>query len=170
LTSSANSFPDIVVAHIVSLVYTPADIEQRPADRYARVPLDRAMLLEGHGIAGDMKGRSDSRQLNVMLAEMVESLRAEGFHSAPGELGEQIVIAGLDPDTLLAGVRLRLGESAILELVFPRQPCRRFAHIQGHPKDAARDRIGFMARVVRGGEVAIGTAVALEQLTGNSQS
>jgi len=153
------------VAHIVTIVYTPADVERRPEDHFARVPLARAVLLEGHGIAGDIKGRNDSRQLNVMLVETVEQLRAEGFRTAPGELGEQIVIAGLEPDTVAAGVRLRLGETAVIEIIYPRVPCSRFARIQGHPKDAARGRIGFMARVVRGGEISVGNPVHLEQPT-----
>jgi MOSC domain-containing protein YiiM len=148
--------------HIVSLVYTPAGIEQRPEDHYARVAVASAVLVEGQGIAGDGKGRG-SRQLNVMLAETVEQLRAEGFRTGPGELGEQVVIAGLGPDALPAGARLRLGESAVIEITSPRMPCGRFARVQGKPQDAASGRIGFMARVLRGGEVAVGSAVSPEQ-------
>jgi MOSC domain-containing protein YiiM len=151
-----------VMAHVVSLVYTPAGIEQRPEGRFARVPIERAVLVEGHGIAGDNKGRGDSRQLNVMLAEVVEQLRADGFRTAPGELGEQVVIAGLDARSVVPGARLLLGESAIIEIVYARIPCSRFARVQGKPKDTARGRIGYMARVVQGGEVAVGSAVSLE--------
>ncbi len=154
--------PQSVMAHVVSLVYTPADVERHPQDRFARVSLARALLVEGHGIAEDRKGRGDSRQLNVMLAEVVEQLRAEGFRTAPGELGEQLVIAGLDPTSVAPGVRLRVGESAVIEIVYARMPCSRFARVQGKPRDAARGRIGYMARVVRGGEVAVGSAVSLE--------
>jgi MOSC domain-containing protein YiiM len=151
--------------HIVSLAYTPADVEQRPEDHYARVPVQSAVLVESQGIAGDGKGRG-SRQLNVMLAETVEQLRGEGFRTGPGQLGEQVVIAGLGPESLAAGVRLRLGESAVIELAAPRTPCARFAHVQGKPQDAAWGRIGFMARVVQGGEVAVGSAVSMERPTG----
>ena len=147
--------------HLVSIAYRPADIEQRPQDRYARVPVERAKLVEGHGIDGDTKGRFPKRELNVILAEIVEQLRAEGFRAAPGELGEQLVIAGLGPDVLTPGVRLRLGETAVIEITAPRTPCSRFAHIQGRTIKSARGRIGVMARVVCGGDIALGDAVAV---------
>ncbi len=86
------------MAHVVSIVYRPRDAEMpRPQDHFARVPLERARLVESHGIDGDAKGGSGDRQLNVMLAENLAHLGTEGFKARPGELGEQIVIAGLDP-------------------------------------------------------------------------
>jgi len=95
--------------HIVSIAYTPADVERHPRDRFARVAVSRAKLVEDAGIDGDVKGRGGRRQLNLMRAEMVETLRGEGFHTDPGELGEQIVIAGLDSASLTVGKRLCLG-------------------------------------------------------------
>jgi MOSC domain-containing protein YiiM len=148
--------------HIVSIVYTPLDVERRPADRYARVPVERVMLVVGRGIEGDAKGQGGRRQLNVMIIADVEELRAEGFRAAPGELGEQIVIAGLDSRELAAGVRLRLGESVLIEMTEPRTGCLRFASIQGRPKDSAAGRMGFMAQVLRGGELAVGAPVRIE--------
>jgi MOSC domain-containing protein YiiM len=148
--------------HIASIVYTPADVERRPPKRYARIALKRAILRPGHGIEGDAKASGGKRQLNVLLAEDVEELHAQGFHTAPGELGEQLVIAGLGPSTLTVGVCLRLGESAVIELTKPRTGCQRFAAIQGCPPNAADGRLGFMARVLHGGEIAVGDAVQLE--------
>jgi MOSC domain-containing protein YiiM len=148
--------------HIASLVYTPADVERRPPKHYARVAQKRALLRPGHGIEGDAKANDGKRQLNVMLAEDLEQLRARGFRAAPGELGEQLVIAGLEPGVLEVGVRLRLGESAVLEITMPRMGCERFAAVQGTARDAADGRLGFMARVLCGGEVAVGDEVRLE--------
>lgn len=150
--------------HVVSLSYKPADLERRPEGRFSRLSVERVTLVPGYGVAGDTKGRSDSRQLNILLAETVEQLRAEGFRTAPGELGEQVVIAGLPAEAAVPGARLRVGDSAVIELAYFRVPCGRFARIHGQPKDAARGRIGFMARVLVGGEVAVGAPVALEPL------
>jgi MOSC domain-containing protein YiiM len=146
---------------IVSIVCTPNSItDQRPADRYARVPLAAAELLEDRGIAGDGKG-SRNRQLNLMAAETLAALRTEGFNTAPGELGEQIVLAGIDVDRLPAGTRLRLGGTAIVEVVLPRTGCARFEAIQGHAKETVAGRLGVMARVVRGGGIRVGDPVQL---------
>ena len=51
--------------HIVSIAYTPAHVERKPAEHYARVPHDRAVLVEGRGIVGDVKGAGGDRQLSV---------------------------------------------------------------------------------------------------------
>jgi MOSC domain-containing protein YiiM len=100
------------------------------------------------------------------MAEDVEGLRQDGFRTAPGELGEQLVIAGLAPGALAPGARLRLGASAVIEVIKPRTGCSRFAHIQGRPIKVARGRMGVMARVVCGGAVAVGDAVTLENPAG----
>jgi MOSC domain-containing protein YiiM len=150
------------MAHIVSIVYKPANVEQKPADRYARVPLERTLLVVGHGIEGDCKGGTKDRHLNIMLAELMSQLRDDGFRACPGELGEQIVLEGLQPDMLGAGARLQLGESAIVEIVEPRNGCARFVHIQKKTKESAKGKIGYMARVVQGGEIAVGDEVRIE--------
>ncbi len=150
------------MAHIASITYRPATIERRPPDRYARVPVERTQLMPSRGIEGDTKGSAKGRELNVMLAETVERLHEEGFKTAPGELGEQLVIAGLASGDLSPGVQVRLGTSAIIEIGIPRTGCSRFAHIQGKSIAATRGKLGFMARVMRGGEITVGDEVRIE--------
>jgi MOSC domain-containing protein YiiM len=148
------------VAEVVSICFTPAGIERKPAGRYARVAVAEVALVEGHGIDGDAKG-GGRRQLNVMLAEVVTQLRAEGYRAGPGELGEQIVLAGVDPAALAPGARLRLG-AAVIEVVKPRTGCGRFEAIQGRSKESVAGRLGVMARVITGGVVRVGDAVLTE--------
>lgn len=147
------------MAHVVSITITPKGIERRPADRFGRVSVDRATLVANRGIAGDLHAKPGKRQLNVMFAETVAQLRDEGFRTAPGELGEQLVLAGIDENAQAPGARLRLGESAVIELVMLRTGCERFSSIQGLPAKAAKSRIGYMARVIAGGEIAAGSTV-----------
>ena len=145
------------MAHVVSIVYRPKGTG-RPQDRYSREPVERVRVVEFQGIEGDMKGGSTDRQLNVMHAEVLAELGTEGFQVAPGQMGEQIVFAGVDPAALVAGARLRLG-TAVIEVVEPRTGCARFEMIQGKPRGDAKGRLGVIARVVSGGQVAVGDAV-----------
>jgi MOSC domain-containing protein YiiM len=148
---------------VASLVFTPRDVEPRkPRDRYSRVAVDRVQLVESQGIDGDDKGGAGDRQLNVMLAESLGQLASEGFKAGPGELGEQITLAGLDAAALVQGARIKLG-GAVIEVGIPRTGCARFESIQGKPKQSAKGRLGVMARVITGGEVAIGDAVEVLQ-------
>jgi MOSC domain-containing protein YiiM len=146
---------------VVSIVYTPRDVGmRRPQDHYARVPCERVQLVEFEGIAGDAKGASGQRQLNIMAAETLAELHSEGFKTQPGELGEQIVVAGVDQSAVTVGSRWRIG-TAVVEVTLPRTGCARFEMIQGKSKDSVRGRLGVLARVVTSGEVAVGDAVEL---------
>ncbi len=120
------------------------------------------MLTVDRGIEGDRKGKGRDRQLNIMSAETLANLAAEGFKTGPGQMGEQIVVDGIGVDSLPAGARIRLGESAVVEVTIARTGCDRFEHIQGKLKKLVRGRLGVMARVVTGGPIAVGDAVALE--------
>jgi MOSC domain-containing protein YiiM len=143
---------------IISIVYTPRDVQRRPADSYARVPLNRATLVEGRGISDDLKGTL-SRNLSVMRAETLAELADEGRKTGPGEMGEQLVVAGLLPAALADGLRLRVGATAIVEIDKPRTGCARFEYIHGVTKQSVAGRLGVMARVVVGGEIAVGDSV-----------
>ena len=147
------------MAQIVSIVYKPHGIDPRPEDRYARVPLEAATLVAGHGIEGDRKGGKGDRNLNLMSATALGRLAGEGYQTGPGQMGEQIVLGGLDVDTLAPGTRLRLGDEAVIEVVKARTGCSRLEHIQKHTKAEAAGRLGVMARVVAGGLIRVGDAV-----------
>ena len=86
------------MGRIVSIVHTPEGIDPRPPDHYARVPLGAATLEPGRGIVTDRKGGRPERQLNLMALETLEQLRAEGYRTAPGEMGEQLTLSGVDVD------------------------------------------------------------------------
>ena len=146
---------------IASIVYTPKQDYEEPADHYLRVPVSTAELVAGHGIRGDRKGSSPERGLNVMSAEILADLAQEGFMTGPGQMGEQLVIAGLDFSSLSEGARLQIGDAATIEFIKNRTGCERFEHIQGRPRESVAGRVGFMASVVTGGRIKFGDPVSV---------
>lgn len=150
------------MAQVVSIVYKPKAAAEKTATFY-RVALDAANLIAGYGIEGDSKGGHRKRQLNILSAETVDALAAEGFRVEPGELGEQIVVRGLDVESLPPGTRFLLGESAVVEVVGLREPCKRLATAQDRPASAVEGRVGIIARVVSSGPIQVGDTVALLQ-------
>jgi MOSC domain-containing protein YiiM len=143
--------------HVASIAYTPKGVPRRPEDNYARLSADRATLVANRGIAGDVKARPGRRQLNVMLANAVAQLRADGLTTEPGALGEQLVLAGISPEAFRPGAKIQLGDQAVIELTMIRTPCDRFAHIHKVSEEWAADRIGYMARVLEGGDITVGS-------------
>jgi MOSC domain-containing protein YiiM len=146
------------MSELVSIVYKPKDARPSGED-YARVPLQQALLVVGHGIDGDAKGGVATRQLNIMSAHTLQALAGEGFRTAPGQMGEQLVLMGLEVDTLPHGTRLQIGAQACVELIAARTGCATFERHQGKPRQAAASRLGMMARVVAGGVIAVGDPV-----------
>lgn len=145
---------------VYSLVFQPAKSEHKPPYRYYRVPIDQANLIAGHGIEGDRKaGRAPKRQINIMSYEMLETLKEEGFKTDPGQMGEQIIVRGVDVEALQRGDRLQLGESAVVEVNFLREPCTWFELIQSKTMAEAEGRVGILVSVIESGLVHVGDAV-----------
>ncbi|MBZ0292961.1 MAG: MOSC domain-containing protein [Anaerolineae bacterium] len=148
------------MSEIISIVYKPETLPQRPKDHYTRVPLEQAQLIVGHGIEGDKKGGHPMRQLNIMTAEGVDELAGRGFKVQPGELGEQIIVRGFDVNVLEVGDQLRLGAEAVIEVTEKRNGCGRFQSLQGKHPSEAKGFLGIMAKVIDGGLIQLGDEVS----------
>lgn len=143
-------------------------------------------LVAGLGVEGDahrgekIKHRSrvrrdptepNRRQVHIIHSELHDELEAGGFAVEPGQMGENVTTRGVDLLALPAGTRLRLGESAVVEVTGTRNPCKQLDRIQPGLMQATLDRdrdgnlvrkAGVMGIVVEGGEVRPGDAVDVE--------
>jgi MOSC domain-containing protein YiiM len=146
---------------------------------------DCIRLVAGLGVDGDahqgatVKHRSrvardptqpNLRQVHLIHAELHEELRVAGFAVAAGQMGENITTQGVDLLGLPTRARLRLGETAIVEVTGLRNPCAQLDRIQPGLMAATLDRdehgklvrkAGIMAVVVTGGEVRPGDTIAV---------
>ena len=148
------------MATIHSIVHHPLDRSyEGEKHEYIRVPLQGATLIAQHGIDGDQKaGHHPDRNLNLLSLEWLEGLAAQGFRTAPGQFGEQIIVAGMAMERLQPGVRLSLGKHAIIEISKLRTGCERFEAAQGRPRKGI-EPLGALARVVEGGAIEVGDEV-----------
>lgn len=152
----------------------------------SKPPRAAIRLLAGLGVEGDahlgetVKHRSrvardptqpNLRQVHIIHAELLDELRAAGFAVAPGLMGENITTSGLDLLALPAGVRLRLGTGAVIEVTGLRNPCDQLDGIQpglmqavlGRDSDGNLIRkAGAMAIVIAGGEVRPGNQILVQ--------
>ena len=161
-------------------------VSRSPRHRFSKEPVDRVRLVEGYGVEGDahagatVQHRSrkrwrphlpNLRQVHLLHAELLDDLRGQGFDLHPGDVGENVLVRGLDLLSLPTGTRLRLGADAVVEVTGLRNPCvqlDRFADglmeaMLRREADGTLVRLaGVMAVVVAGGEVAQDDPVAVE--------
>jgi MOSC domain-containing protein YiiM len=111
------------------------------------------------------------RQVHLIHAELHDELRSGGLEVRPGEMGENVTTRGVDLLGLPTGTRLRLGESAIVEITGLRNPCAQLNRVRPGLMQATLDRdpdgnlvrkAGVMGIVVAGGEVQPGDPIGVE--------
>lgn len=143
-------------------------------------------LLAGVGVEGDAHagatvkhrytarrhpGQPNLRQVHLLHAELHDALNAAGFDVGPGDMGENVTTRGIDLLGLPAGTRLRLGDSAVVEVTGLRDPCVQMDRFRPGLMRATLDRdarggivrkAGIMAVVVAGGDVRPGDPIHVE--------
>lgn len=143
-------------------------------------------LLVGLGVEGDahlgktVKHRSrvardpsqpNLRQVHLIHEELHTELNDAGFTVAAGQMGENITTRGVDLLQLPTGTRLRLGETAVIEVTGLRNPCVQLDGLQAGLMTAVLDRdeqgqlirkAGIMAIVLVEGEVRPGDSIVVE--------
>jgi MOSC domain-containing protein YiiM len=131
--------------------------------------LDRAQLVEGQGVAGDFRGTRKSGSTGQNGVVLIE---ASDWAAAASECGADVpwferrgnlLIEGLDLPQL-PGARLRIGSGVLLEITQECAPCERMEALHPGLREALTPdwRAGARARVLRGGEVAVGDEIRIE--------
>lgn len=64
------------------------------------------------------------RAICVYSLERIHALQAEGHPIDVGTVGENVTLEGIDWDTVVPGVRIKLGEEVVLEVASFTSPCK----------------------------------------------
>jgi len=158
--------------------------------RFSKAVTDEVVLLAGVGVQGDAHAgvtvqhrsrvaadptRPNLRQVHLIHAELHDELREQGFHVAPGQMGENITTRGLDLLRLPRGTLLHLGHEAVVEVTGLRNPCVQINAFQrgllnavlGRNEDGELIRkAGIMGVVVHGGLVKPGDTIEVRLPSG----
>jgi MOSC domain-containing protein YiiM len=130
--------------------------------------VERTQALAGIGLADDRLGQRgeaelSTRQVTLIQAEHLGVIAALARMAQvdPVGLRRNLVVSGINL-LALKNARLKIGDSAVLEIVGPCQPCSRMEETIGPGGYAAmRGHGGMTARVVTSGPIALGDAVAV---------
>lgn len=151
---------------------------------FTKSACDQIACVEGVGIEGDAHAgpfvrhrylarrhpkMANLRQVHLIPAELLQTMQAEGYELGPGDLGENVLTANIDLESLPLGAVLKLGAAASVEITGLRTPCVLIDRIRpglrkrlidagaGHPPY----RAGVMAVVRSGGLVRLGDRIEI---------
>jgi MOSC domain-containing protein YiiM len=115
-------------------------------------------LAQDWGIEGDAHAGKWHRQVSLLALESIEKMRAKGAQVGPGAFAENITTESLDVPGLRVGDRVIIAE-AELEITQIGKECHHGCAIFQQVGDCVMPREGVFARVVRGGQIAVGDPV-----------
>jgi hypothetical protein len=122
-----------------------------------------ANFITGQGMEGDRHLRSDGRRSNRQVLIM-DSETLSQFDLLPGQVRENVTVAGLDFSSISAGDKVSLGGDVILEITGDCEPCARMDELRPGLKDEIDGKRGLLAFVEKGGVVSVGAEVGVNAL------
>lgn len=119
-----------------------------------KTPVSNACFVSGQGIQDDAHAGEWHRQISLLAAEHVEQVRRGGLPNiAPGDFAENLILSGVDSESLGLGSRLRLGSEVEIRITQIGKVCHSPCRIHHLTGDCIMPRHGLFARVETGGNV-----------------
>jgi MOSC domain-containing protein YiiM len=116
---------------------------------------ERIRALAGHGFEGCAHANPPKREVLFVSQDHLASLDVE-----PGAIRENVTVADADVQQWPVGQRVRAGE-AVFEITMVCDPCHRMDELRPGLRSRLDGKRGMLARVVEGGDVALGDELSL---------
>ena len=117
--------------------------------------LDRVRAVEGHGFEGCAHANPPRREVLFASEDHLQSVGVE-----PGAIRENVTVEGADVQSWPVGQEVRIGQ-AVFEITMVCDPCHKMDELRAGLRAELDGKRGMLARVVEGGEVAIGDELEL---------
>jgi len=123
--------------------------------------VEEAYLIQDYGLEGDAHAGSGHREVSFLGAENIEKARNQGLDVTFGDFAENIATSGIDWGKVSIGTRLKLGDSAVVEITQIGKECHNRCAIYYMAGDCIMPREGIFARVLKGGKIRCGDVVRI---------
>lgn len=127
-------------------------------------PVEAVTFRADYGIEGDAHAGDWHRQVSLLAAADIATVRQKLPEVKPGAFAENVILSGADINTFGLGTRLRLGSEVVLSVSQIGKVCHSPCAIGRATGDCIMPRLGLFARVETGGEVRVGDAVEVLEL------
>lgn len=118
-------------------------------------------LEEGFGLKGDAHGGDWHRQISLLSVEQIGTMKAKGLDVKAGSFAENLTTSDFDLGLVKVGDRLKIGDSAILEVTQIGKECHTRCAIYNKIGECIMPEQGVFARIISGGEVKTGDSIDL---------
>jgi len=118
-------------------------------------PHERLLAVAGQGFEGCAHANPPKREVLFVSETYLDELDVP-----PGAIRENLTVAGADVQAWPIGQRVRAGE-ALFEITMVCDPCERMDALRPGLRAQLDGKRGMLARVVEGGEVALGDELSL---------
>ena len=123
-------------------------------------------LEENWGITGDAHAGIWHRQVSLLAGESIDAVKKKMPHLKHGVFAENIVSRGLDVMALAVGDRLVIDGQVVLEVTQIGKECHNDGcAIKKATGDCIMPKEGIFTKVIHGGAVKPGLAVAIERIS-----
>lgn len=126
-----------------------------------KVNIGKGRLIENYGLEQDAHAGNWHRQISLLSYHKIEDFRARGAEVDFGAFGENLVVEGIDFRSLPVGTKFYVND-VILQLTQIGKECHNGCAIFQRMGDCIMPREGVFARVLHGGEVAVGDEMRYE--------
>lgn len=129
-----------------------------------KTPGECGTLVYDRGFADDAHAGDWHRQVSLLAQESIDTMVAKGLDVGAGDFAENITTSGIDLLALPLGSRVRVGESALLEISQIGKICHTKCAIYYQAGDCVMPREGIFGVVREPGDINVGDTVTVESL------
>ncbi|MBW2095266.1 MAG: MOSC domain-containing protein [Deltaproteobacteria bacterium] len=115
--------------------------------------VETAELVTDHGLRGDAHAGPWHRQVSFLAAESIEKARGRGLDVGFGDFAENIATKGINWLEVPIGTRVKLGDSAVVEITQIGKKCHTRCAIYYKAGDCIMPKEGIFGKVLQGGSI-----------------
>jgi len=123
--------------------------------------IPEGLLIENFGLKDDAHAGNWHRQVSLLATESIEKIRAKGLDVGPGDFAENITTTGINLVDLPIGTKMKIGDSALVEVTQIGKECHSRCAIYQQTGDCVMPREGIFVKVLKGGKVRKGDPIVV---------
>lgn len=135
----------------------------------SKVPVKKALLIKDFGLDKDAHAGTELRQVSLLSIESIRrqkgcsKIEGKEFTLKAGDFAENITTEGIDLSVLKINDKIRLGHQVVLEISKIGKECHKYCSIYYKVGDCIMPREGIFAKVLVGGEIAVGDSIGRQE-------